>query len=68
MALAFKNAVIAGRQSYLSGRIKKTLMGNPSSPIKELFSFFIKFFFSKVFFYKFFLFFNSIIFSFLLLF
>ena len=32
MALAFKNAVIAGRQSYLSGRIKKTLMGNPSSP------------------------------------
>ncbi len=32
MALAFKNAVIAGRQSFLSGRIKKTLMGNPSSP------------------------------------
>ena len=32
MALAFKNAVIAGRQSYLAGRIKKTLMGNPSSP------------------------------------
>ena len=32
MALAFKNAVIAGRQSYLSGRIKKTLQGNPSSP------------------------------------
>ena len=32
MALAFKNAVIAGRQSYLSGRIKKTLYGNPSSP------------------------------------
>ena len=32
MALAFKNAVIAGRQSYLSGRIKKTLFGNPSSP------------------------------------
>ena len=34
MALAFKNAVIAGRYSYLSGRIKKNLMGNPSSPIK----------------------------------
>jgi thiazole synthase len=34
MALAFKNAVIAGRYSYLSGRIKKTLMGNPSSPVK----------------------------------
>ena len=32
MALAFKNAVIAGRQSFLAGRIKKTLMGNPSSP------------------------------------
>ena len=32
MALAFKNAVIAGRQSYLSGRIKKTLYVNPSSP------------------------------------
>ena len=33
MALAFKNGVIAGRQSFLSGRIKKNLMGNPSSPI-----------------------------------
>ena len=32
MALAFKNAVIAGRQSYLSGRIKKSLMGIASSP------------------------------------
>ena len=32
MALAFKNAVIAGRLSFLSGRIKKTMMGNPSSP------------------------------------
>ena len=32
MALAFKNSVIAGRQSYLSGRIKKFLFGNPSSP------------------------------------
>ena len=32
MALAFKNAVIAGRQSYLSGRVKKILYGNPSSP------------------------------------
>ena len=34
MALAFKNAVIAGRQSYLSGRIVKSLMGLPSSPNK----------------------------------
>ena len=33
MAQAFKNAVIAGRQSYCSGRIQKTLMGSPSSPI-----------------------------------
>ena len=32
MASAFKTAVIAGRQSYLSGRIQKTIMGNPSSP------------------------------------
>ena len=32
MALAFKNAVLAGRQSYLSGRIEKNFMGKPSSP------------------------------------
>jgi len=32
MALAFKNSVVAGRQSYLSGRIEKILFGNPSSP------------------------------------
>ncbi|MBD1166941.1 thiazole synthase [Pelagibacterales bacterium SAG-MED09] len=32
MAQAFKHAVIAGRQSYLSGRIDKTIMGKPSSP------------------------------------
>jgi thiazole synthase len=36
MALAFKNAVIAGRQSYLSGRIDKNLMGSPSSPLKGI--------------------------------
>ena len=36
MARAFKNAVIAGRQSYLSGRIKKRLMGAPSSPKKGI--------------------------------
>ncbi len=34
MAVAFKHAVIAGRKSYLSGRMNKTLMGNPSSPQK----------------------------------
>jgi len=33
MALAFKNAVIAGRQSFLSGRIQKNLMGKATSPI-----------------------------------
>jgi len=32
MALAFKNSVIAGRQSYLSGRIGKFLFGTSSSP------------------------------------
>jgi len=32
MALAFKHAVIAGRKSFISGRIEKTLMGSPSSP------------------------------------
>ena len=36
MAKAFKNAVVAGRQSYLSGRINKSLMGNPSSPTKGI--------------------------------
>ena len=29
MALAFKNAVVAGRQSFLSGRIKKNFDGKP---------------------------------------
>ena len=32
MAEAFKNAVLAGRQSFLSGRINKSLMGKASSP------------------------------------
>ncbi len=36
MALAFKNAVVAGRHSYLSGRIKKILMGSRSSPKKGI--------------------------------
>ena len=36
MALAFKNAVLAGRQSYLSGRIEKNLMGKASSPSKGI--------------------------------
>jgi len=36
MALAFKHGVIAGRQSYLSGRIDRTLMGSASSPTKGI--------------------------------
>ena len=36
MALAFKYAVIAGRKSYLSGRIEKTFAGKPSSPNKGI--------------------------------
>ena len=36
MALAFKNAVIAGRQSYMAGRIKKSILGSPSSPSKGI--------------------------------
>ena len=36
MALAFKNAVISGRQSFNSGRMEKKLLGNPSSPTKGI--------------------------------
>jgi len=36
MALAFKNAVVAGRQSYLSGRMEKSLMGKASSPTEGI--------------------------------
>ena len=36
MAVAFKYAVTAGRKSYLSGRIEKKLMGEPSSPTKGI--------------------------------
>lgn len=36
MAIAMKHAVIAGRQSYLSGRIKKNYFANPSSPVGGL--------------------------------
>jgi len=32
MALAFKNGVIAGRQSYQAGRIEKSIYGSASSP------------------------------------
>ena len=36
MADAMKYAVIAGRKSYLSGRIKKNILGSASSPSKGL--------------------------------
>ena len=36
MAKAFKNAVIAGRQSFLSGRIEKKVLGSASSPKKGI--------------------------------
>ena len=36
MALAFKYGVIAGRKSYISGRIKKTISGNPSTSKKGI--------------------------------
>ena len=55
MALAFKNAVIAGRQSFLAGRIDKYLYGNASSPKIGLSNsnwFFNKFFFKIRFLFK----------------
>ena len=36
MAIAMKFAVIAGRKSYLSGRIKKNLMGIASTSKKGI--------------------------------
>ena len=36
MAKAFKDAVISGRNAYLAGRMKKTILASPSSPIKGL--------------------------------
>ena len=36
MANAMRNAVLAGRESYLSGRINKLNFANPSSPTKGL--------------------------------
>jgi len=36
MAVAMKHAVISGRQSYLSGRILKSIYGSPSSPKKGI--------------------------------
>jgi thiazole synthase len=36
MAEAMKDAVIAGRKSFIAGRIKKKTSANPSSPFEEL--------------------------------
>ena len=36
MATSMKNAVIAGRQSYLSGRMDKINIASPSSPVKGI--------------------------------
>ncbi len=38
MAEAMKNAVIAGRQAYLAGRMEKRLYANASSPMRDLIS------------------------------
>jgi thiazole synthase len=36
MAEAMKDAVIAGRKSFIAGRIKKKVSANPSSPFEGL--------------------------------
>ena len=36
MAIAFKDAVISGRNSYLAQRMKKNYFASPSSPNKGL--------------------------------
>jgi thiazole synthase len=36
MAEAMKDAVIAGRKSFIAGRIKKKVVANPSSPFEGL--------------------------------
>lgn len=38
MATAFKNAVIAGRQCFLSGKMKKKLFATATSPTSKIFS------------------------------
>jgi thiazole synthase len=38
MAEAFKNAVLAGRQCFLSGRIKKKYFASPTSPTSKIFN------------------------------
>ena len=38
MAESFKNAVIAGRQSFLAKRMEKKIYGSASSPLQNLIS------------------------------
>ena len=38
MLMTFKNAVIAGRQSFLAKRMQKKIFGSASSPLKNLIS------------------------------
>jgi len=38
MAQAFSKATEAGRDAYLSGRLKKNLLANPSSPLNGVIS------------------------------
>ena len=38
MALAFKNAVIAGRQCFLSGKMKRKKFATATSPTSRIFS------------------------------
>ena len=40
MAKAFKDAVVAGRNSFLAGRMKKITLDHQALLLKELFSFF----------------------------
>ena len=68
MALAFKNAVLAGRQSFISGRIQKKFNGQRIFPNRWYHLTFLKnFFFFKRFFFKFFLIFEFNYVSFFLL-
>ena len=38
MAQAFSKATEAGRDAYLSGRLKENLLANPSSPLEGVIS------------------------------
>ena len=61
MAEAMKDAVIAGRKSFISGRIKKRITANPSSPFEGLIEWLSYFFSWSSFFWKFFVIFKFIL-------